>query len=344
MGVISDGGAWSAFRNKASAVFGLATGYGLDANVLDAYKFLMQHYERNDEIYMFGFSRGAYTVRMLAAFINMVGILGKGQENMASYALAAYKRASAAKDNKIGWRVQEVMDTERPTIRFMGCWDTVGSVLIPRPENFYIPSMQQLEMTQENASIQTFRHAMAIDEKRRMFRLFTWKEPQIFKEVPYLKDNSPKVKPQDIKQVWFSGVHSDIGGGYKEEESGLAKIPLEWMVEEAAANGLKFRSVLTKRLVRGQNPKNATRIYSKPNPTGKLHNSMNFAWGILEYLPKKKKWHDNPTEKTKSGFYLPRSESRYISEDAEIHPTVWERWDNDPEYRPDNLPSRPSDI
>lgn len=84
---------------------------------------------------------------------------------------------------------------------------------------------------------------------------------------------------QDVKQVWFAGVHLDIGGGYSEQESGAAKYPLEWMVQEATQHGLVFREEMVKRLVRGQNPKNvkkgSKRDYAEPSPNSKLHNSMN---------------------------------------------------------------------
>ena len=75
VGTISNSGAWARWKNKAKGVFGLATGYGLDGNVLDAYRFLLRHYEDGDQIYLLGFSRGAHTVRVLAGFINMVGLL-----------------------------------------------------------------------------------------------------------------------------------------------------------------------------------------------------------------------------------------------------------------------------
>jgi len=293
-------------QNKTKGVFGLATGYGLDANVLDAYKFLVRNYNKGDEIYLLGFSRGAHTVRVLAGFINMVGVLQSHQEHLSSYALTAYKQSGTNDEFDIAWRVQEVLESHRATIRFMGCWDTVASVIVPRPDRFYLPAL-----------------------------------PQLFKSNPFVKDE--KADPQDIKQVWFAGVHSDIGGGYPEQESGAAKYPLEWMVKEAKQHGLVFRETMVKRLVKGQNPRNvkegSKRDYTAPSPTAKLHDSMTWGWRILEFIPKKLKWHDNPEKNTKRGFYIPLSEPRFIPTDAEIHPSVYERLEEG-SYSPPNLPKQ----
>ena len=163
VGTLSNSDAWSRFKNKSKTVFGLATGYGLDKNVLDAYRFLVTHYQSGDQIYLFGFSRGAYTIRVLGGFLHMVGLLAPQQMNLSNYALTAYKQASDKNDFKIAWRCREVLATKSVSIRFMGCWDTVGSVIIPRADRFYIPSLESLPYTLQNPSVQVFRHAMAID-------------------------------------------------------------------------------------------------------------------------------------------------------------------------------------
>ena len=118
-----------------------------------------------------------------------------------------------------------------------------------------------------------------------------------------------------------------------------------WMVDEAKEHGLVFRETMIKRLVRGQNPKNVVdgskRDYAEPTPTSMLHNSMNWTWTILEFLPKRKKWYDNPEKRENTGFYLPKSEVRYIQADADIHPSVRERIKlsaDERKYAPPNLP------
>ncbi|MDH3668799.1 MAG: DUF2235 domain-containing protein [Paracoccaceae bacterium] len=342
VGTISNSDAWSRLKHKAKGVFGLATGYGLDANVLDSYRFLVRNYRDGDQIYLFGFSRGAYTVRVLAGFLNLVGLVQPEQEHLTSCALTAYKQASNQDDFRIAWRVQRVLETRRVTIHFMGCWDTVGTVIIPRPDRLYlIPSLETLPYTKTNPCVRAFRHAIAIDERRRMFRLSTWTEPQKFKTNPFVKDED--AAEQDIEQVWFAGVHSDIGGGYPETQSGLAKIPLDWMIDEAEKHGLICHESRRRRYVQGDNPRNSTRVYVAPNPEGMLHDSITGAWPVLEWLPKRAtriEWHER---KAALGVYLPRSEPRPIPPDATIHPSVGERKRSriSPTYNPVNLPPGP---
>ena len=336
VGTISNSGAWAVFKNKAKGVFGLATGYGLDENVLEAYRFIVHNYQPGDNIYLFGFSRGAYTVRVLAGFMKLIGLLSPEQDNLCGYALTAYKQASDKDDFKIAWRIHRVLQTTYVPIRFMGCWDTVGSVIIPRPDRFYIPSLQVLPYTHSNPSVQTFRHAMAIDERRRMFRLTPWVEPQKYKSNPFVTDD--KAEDQDIKQVWFSGVHADIGGGYPEEESSAAKIALKWMMDEAAENGLRFRKKMSKLLVDGENPKNSTWKYAAPDDAADLHDSMSLPWKILEYLPKRAHRLEWSKRAQLLGFYLPRSEPRTIRPEDAVHPSVHARREKRDDYNPENLP------
>ncbi len=339
VGTISNSGPWSRFNNKAKGVFGLATGYGMDLNILEAYRFLVRNYQPGDNIYLLGFSRGAYTIRVLAGFIYMVGLLRQEQENLSSYALTAYKQTGEKDNLSIAERVQKVLDTRRIPIKFMGCWDTVGSVIVPRPDRAFIPSLQKLPFTQENPCVQIFRHAIAIDERRRMFRINRWQEPQKFQFDP--KDKNTQAISQDIRQVWFSGVHADIGGGYPEDESAVAKIPLKWMVDEAALHGVIFDRDMIDRLVLGKPSTIDTRNYVGPDPVSGLHNSMNFFWQILEWIPKMIKHIDWPGRPSFIGWYLPKCEPRYIPDKSNIHDSVITRVNADGSssgYKPVNLP------
>ncbi|HEU4619687.1 MAG TPA: DUF2235 domain-containing protein [Gammaproteobacteria bacterium] len=333
VGTLSSDDAWSHFKNNFYLVLGLVTGYGLDANVLDAYRFLVDHYEDGDRIYLFGFSRGAYTVRVLAGFLHLVGLVKPAQRNLSDYALTAYKRAAAKDDFKIAWRFERVMTTRRVPIRFIGVWDTVSSVIVPRPDRFYIPSLEELPYTKTNPSVEVFRHALAIDERRRMFRANLWREPQEFKPNPF-----GDARPQDVEQVWFAGVHSDVGGGYAEEESGAAKYPLAWILDEAVEHGLAINRAMYNHLVLGKPRKGGTRTYAAPSPTAKLHDSMNWGWRILEWLPKRATRKEWPERRSFLGFYLPRSEPRPIEAGALVHYSVAERQNLDPSYAPINLP------
>ena len=216
-----------------------------------------------------------------------------------------------------------MIETRRVTIHFIGVWDTVGSVIIPRPDRLYLPAIQTLPFTKNNPCVKTFRHAMAIDEKRRMFRLYQWNQPQKYKTNPFIADT--EAPDQDIKQVWFAGVHSDIGGGYPESVSGLAKIPLQWMIDESVNHGLQIKNAMYKRLVLGENPTNNTVTYTAPDSLAKQHDSMNWAWQILEWLPKKDNDNRWKPRETFMGIYLPRSEPRTTNEFGSMHPSVEER-------------------
>jgi uncharacterized protein (DUF2235 family) len=337
VGTLGESDAWHRIRSDAKGVFGLATGYGLDGNILDAYRFLIRNYESGDDIYLFGFSRGAYTVRVLAGFLHLIGLLHPEQSNIDGYALAAYKRAADRDDLSIASHFGQIAKARSVTIKLIGVWDTVASVLVPRRDRLFIPSLLMLPFTRTNPSVAMFRHAIAIDERRRMFRLNRWIEPQPYNPEPF--GSADKKAPQDIKQVWFAGVHADIGGGYPEDESALSKFPLAWMIAEAAQAGLRINTAMRNHLVAGQAREESSHRYVAPDPTGKLHNSMTAGWVPLEWLPKRDKWKESPQRPSFAGWYLPRGEPRTIPDRARIHHSVIARRDRDPSYRPPNLPA-----
>jgi uncharacterized protein (DUF2235 family) len=317
-------------------VFSQATGAGLYKNILDAYKFLIDTYEPGDNIYMFGFSRGAYTVRALGGFINLIGLLKPEQTNLADYALKAYKDSSSKQDLSIGWRFGHVMDTRHVPIKFMGVWDTVNSVIVPRRDHHLFKlEFERLPYSMQNPDVEVFRQALAIDEKRRMFRPKEWREPGIYQPDPWKDETS---KSQDIKQVWFAGDHSDIGGGYPEAESGLAKLPLKWMIDEAEKAGLRFDHKMVSHIVGGESEPGAHN-YCSEDPLAPLHNSLHGAWNLLEWVPKSVKEREWPERKSFMGWYLPGGEPRYIPDDAIVDRSVFERMQKDPSYRPPNLPA-----
>lgn len=335
VGTLGSSDAWSRLKSKFHVVFGLVTGYGLDENVRDAYCFLVDTYEEGDRVFLFGFSRGAYTIRMLAGFLRLVGLVEKSQRNLSNYALTAYKKAAEQNDFEIAWRFERIVSTRRVPIKFVGVWDTVSSVIVPRPDRFYIPSRQELPYTKSNSFIEVFRHALAIDERRRMFRPNIWKEPQSFKPNPFSKDEGT---PQDIKQVWFAGVHSDVGGGYPESESGLAKYPLRWMIDEAQAHGLLVNTAMYNHVVLGHSREAGSRTYVAPDAASLLHNSLTAGWRLLEWLPKRATRIEWPKRRTMLGWYLPRGEPRIIESAARIHASVLERIKRLPYYKPVNVP------
>jgi uncharacterized protein (DUF2235 family) len=357
VGTVGDYDTWQLIKLRVREFLGLATGYGLDENVLDAYRFLCTHYEEGDAIWLFGFSRGAYTVRVLAAFAYVIGLLKPSQLNLADYAFTAYKKASrdshkgkripdedalreAASDTEIArglpaaWEFRRVAVGQPVTFKFIGVWDTVASVIVPRPDRLLL-DLQRLRFTRTNPGVEIFRQAIAIDERRRMFRLHAWTDPQTFKTNPF---NDKNWKPQDIRQVWFAGAHADIGGGYPESESGLSKFPLLWMVNQAKAAGLKTSTAMVNYLVLGKPRKDTKRVYEPPEPTAKLHTSLRGAWWILEIIPKLRRWREWSGRASFLGFYLPLGEPRALPEGALIHSSVFDRMEAEPAYRPVNLP------
>jgi len=344
---------WRKLVQDAWALLGHITGYGLDDNILAAYEFLVRNYEDGDNIFLFGFSRGAYTVRALAGFIHKVGLLWPQQSNLAGSGLTAYKQFStrdasaapgeadqegplpASREDQAA-QFARIVSVKWPTIKFVGVWDTVASVIVPRPDRFYLPSLQTLAYTRRNASVKTFRQAIAIDERRRMFRLNAWAEPQIFTKNRFSASNNEE--QQDILQVWFAGVHADIGGGYPEAESGLSKFALLWMIEEAAKCGLAVNRQTVNQLAWGIPRKGSPFRYVAPNFTADAHDSMNFAWRLLEYLPKSDAYKEWPERQSRFGHYIPDAEPRPIPENALLHESVKLRMDALAGYRPINLP------
>ncbi|MBR0757223.1 DUF2235 domain-containing protein [Bradyrhizobium jicamae] len=344
VGTIGLQSTWGRFKQKVRGLMGLATGAGLDEDVLGCYRFLCNHYEKGDRVFLFGFSRGAYTVRVLAAFAHVIGLLPVDQLDLAGYALTSYKQASAEgqKDDgsfddtalKEAWHFSQIAGGRNVDIEFIGVWDTVASVIVPRQDKFWF-DLQMLLFTRTNPSVKKFRQAMSIDERRRMFRLNKWIEPQQYRTDQF--DPATGV-PQDIRQVWFAGVHSDVGGGYPEAESGLSKFPLIWMIEQARHAGLRMDQAMIDHLAWGVPLPPHRHDYVPPNAAAELHDSLTGAWWILEWLPKSDKWKEWPARKSFLGYYLPLGEPRFIKDGVLIHRSVLDRQAQVPDYRPINLP------
>jgi uncharacterized protein (DUF2235 family) len=363
VGTLSRPNPWHKLKQDFSAILGLATGYGLDDKVLQSYLFLVRNYQEGDQIYLFGFSRGAYTVRVLAGLIHKVGLISPEQANLAGSGLTSYKQISTDDEPAPGTALQALTDAgdaegplpatrddqaaqfarilsaRWPTIRFVGVWDTVASVIVPRPDRFYWPSLEELAYTLHNPSVQTFRQAMSIDERRCMFRLKKWDQPQTFMHNRF---NDAKAEPQDHLQVWFAGVHSDIGGGYPELQSAMSKYPLLWMIDEAVKCGLAVNPATVNQLAWGVHRKGSPFQYVEPDFRGKddLHDSLTGAWCILEFIPKLAKYKEWPRRHAHFGFYIPDAEPRLIPDDALIHESVVKRMEAIPSYRPVNFPLR----
>lgn len=330
VGTFGADGTWSRFWRKAHEVWGLATGWGLDHNVKEAYRFLVENYDsgkrsgakdqERDRIYLFGFSRGAYSARVLAGFIHAVGLIEPRNLNLLDYAYRAFKRIGDDEKAEAFAEVrlyERILDPDRPPIRMLGLFDTVASVIESGARG---PRLKSHAYTSRNTSVESVSHAVATDERRTMFRPQLWPTDQEYWGNPF---NNAGAKLQDAKEVWFAGGHGDIGGGYPEAESGLCKVPLVWMIGRAKLCGLKFRTQSVNSLVLGKR-KNSK--YVAPDPLGKAHNTMTAGWSILEFLPRRK-----PKDSSRFavfGITLPLFERRTIPPGVTVHASVIMRRDS----------------
>ena len=276
------------------------TGAGMDKNIQDCYRFIIHNYKIGDQLFFFGFSRGAYTVRSLAGFIRNCGILKREHADRIPDAYKLYRKrhkasapnAAMAKKFRANYAVADVT-----TIEFLGVWDTVGALGVPVPFLGMLGKHEYLFHDLEPSSIiKHARHAVSIDENRKDFMPSLWEK----------KDGL------DLKQVWFAGVHSDIGGGYKED--GLSSCACKWMIQEATACGLAFETHFVRAI--------------QPDPLAKQHNEYK---GVFKAMGKetrqisgpihisvKKRWDNNAYDYQKKSRALKNLLETVDWEDIEL--------------------------
>jgi len=298
-------------------VIGLAFGYGISDNIADAYQFLMRTFQPDDTVYLVGFSRGAYTARALCGMLHIIGLLREDNEGLIPYSIRMIKQ------RKIDFAV--AADFKRTFCRackphFVGVWDTVSSV-------GWVYNVAHFPGTKatHNADLHFVRHAVSIDERRAFFcqNLF----------------GPPHDSQQDIKELWFAGVHSDVGGSYPESQSQLSKIALQWMICEAEAAGLRVDQQRKDDILGGKPP------YVAPDPlTKNQHESLKGAWWIAELWPKIFSYPvpvPGQTEpKWRRGIRLNLGRPRTIPDGIHLHQSVPDRLRGVPSYRPKNLPQQ----
>ncbi len=209
---------------------GGAFGTGLWQKIKDAYAKISHVYEAGDSVYIFGFSRGAYTARSLAGMIAAVGLPTQNfTSGLVDTAFDAYReRVPAARQERLNSLANCAMDNN-PDIAMVGVWDTVGSLGIPSAIGISDPIFYGFLDTSLNSKIKNAYHALAIDERRAQFPATLW-------------EGEPRAG-QTLEQVWFTGAHSDVGGGEPSDGSGktaLSDITLGWMMNKADALGLEF--------------------------------------------------------------------------------------------------------
>jgi uncharacterized protein (DUF2235 family) len=282
-------------RGRREGVVGGALGIGLHARVLDAFLLVSQAYEPGDKLWIFGFSRGAWSARSLAGFIAKAGLFSVAEAQAEGAVLHAHglwletKRRGVLARGDAFWEAND----PRP-IRLVGVWETVGALGVPWFNGLRLFDRLEKRLfdfadLQLNERVAQGRHALAIDEQRLDFAPTPWTERAA----------------GGILQVWFPGVHSDVGGGYR--QTGLSDIALEWMLEEASALGPEL----------GLDP---ARLEPPPQPD-----------------PLQRR-HD---EARKPLWKLRPRGPRRIDSGAVLHSSVLERLHRRPDYRPSALKRHP---
>lgn len=275
-------------RGLIQKITGGAFGAGITRHICSAYHWLGQNYEEGDEIFFFGFSRGAFTVRSIAGFLGK-GLLDlSGLSSQESWKrvhkayLDGYRKKKHIKDLDSEWTL--FSNGDALPIKFLGVWDTVGALGIPDDLeilNFFDDKKKwAFHDTTLGEHVKIARHAMAIDEIRSSYTVTRW-------------DNISSHK--DVKELWFPGVHSDVGGGYAQTD--LSDGALGWMIEESKAAGIVFRDHIDR--------------FIQSNPLGIMHNSYK---GIFAKLRSRPRNIDAFTAKNQSLF----------------HQSAWERYEIPP--------------
>ena len=186
-------------------VSGNVSGAGISKNILECYTFIFENFEAGDQIYLFGFSRGAATVRSLSSFIHYFGVIPKSRPELIDQAYKIYKISD---DDKRKAKTKEFVarhHTMWTRIKFLGCYDTVAALGLPiKPLSVLmnkIPWMQHsFQNFKLNESVENAYQALAIDDERKTFHPILW--------------DTETLDYQTIKQVWFCGMHTDVGGGH----------------------------------------------------------------------------------------------------------------------------------
>jgi uncharacterized protein (DUF2235 family) len=306
---------------RGESARGGVTGWGIDDEIIEAYTWLIQNFDDGDDIFIFGFSRGAYTARSLSGLICKCGVIKLGAPLSIEQLYARYRiydaptiRSLLGKPLPDGVSLEERWLTtySRPTkVKFVGVWDTVGSLGLPvwrmadkvRKYRFLDT---HLRLDNEYAF-----HALALDEHRENF------EPTFWTRTDRAGHEGAAERQIDkVEQRWFVGAHANVGGGYASDP--LAQRPLKWLMEKAASLGLVFRNEVFLDLSQVAPP--VTDSYRE------------FAWGLYRFVSRP--------------FYRPvglppdkgtQATTSRINET--VDGSIFDRWRADGSYRPENLAS-----
>ncbi|MEZ4452607.1 MAG: DUF2235 domain-containing protein [Nannocystaceae bacterium] len=284
--------------NWYDRLIGGAFGLGIDRHIREGYKFLVDHYDPGDEIYLFGFSRGAYTVRSLAGLLRTSGLVRRehaeefdADDNptiVAAY--EHYRRRGGGPDAPEIRRFRAECSQAVVPIKVIGVWDTVGSLGVPAAGKWNT-DLVGFHDTRLSSRVEHAFHALAIDEHRPDYPATLWEiEPD---------------DPRDLQQVWFVGAHSDVGGGYADGR--LADITLEWMQRRVELGGAGL--AIDPAQIPDVRGIDLADVWPADSFAGALH-------GIYSHF------RDRALREILGG---------------ELHPTVEAKLRDDPRYRPRNL-------
>ncbi len=232
-------GLWGRFKRWVTQTLDEGLGTTFDQHVIAGYRFAMRYHNDGDRIFMFGFSRGAFTARFLARMIATVGLLSKGNEEMVPFAYRTYQEyeMGSASRFKTAQEAQDYMKSFKTTfcrartrVHFLGLFDTVNSV-----GYFEVPFSRQTFLPSVLETATHVRHAVAIDERRCKFKAALLQQDK--KSISSMEE--------DIKEVFFPGGHGDVGGGWlakggkavleADDPLQLSDLTLEWMISELDA-------------------------------------------------------------------------------------------------------------
>jgi len=266
---------------------GGAFGPGLSENIRQGYLWLAQKYEANDDIYLFGFSRGAYTVRSLVGLIRKCGILNLADPQLVAQAYDLYRDYDVNPDHPIAVAFRASHSREA-RVRFIGVWDTVGALGIPVSGVPFGRDRYRWHDTDLSRIVDFAYHAIAVDEHRKDYAVAVW----------------TKIKPENIavEQKWFIGAHSNVGGIFdKHPADALSNLPLRWMQDKVEAVGLKLR---------------AKQEVGPQDHLAEIDDSFKVSTSVF-------------TDRFSRLF------GRGVNES--VHESVWRRWKERPDYRPESL-------
>jgi uncharacterized protein (DUF2235 family) len=210
----------SPFNRLPGGVFGA----GISGKIKAGYRWICEHYEQGDELFLFGFSRGAFTARSCAGLIRNAGVLRPGHVGLVNDAYRLYRGRGARKhpDGEAATRFRADHSFDPVPIRFIGVWDTVGALGIPGVPARLARGWWGFHDLKLSSRVDLAFHALSIDEHRRPYRPTPW-------------EHQSHSAGQTLCQVWFTGAHGDVGGGYRDPS--LSEIALMWMVGQASQQG-----------------------------------------------------------------------------------------------------------